>query len=105
MAPSLGRFAALVLPEANTAMMKLFLEKVSQTFADFFIVMQVDQASWHHSKALLIPPNIRLIQQPAYSRSASTRLNARWRELTWARSPTSPRRNLSQPLMPEPSSV
>lgn len=66
-APALGRFAALVLPEANTAMMKLFLEEVSQTFADSFIVMQVDRASWHHSKALLIPANIRLIQQPAYS--------------------------------------
>lgn len=66
-APALGRFTALVLPEANTAMMNLFLEEVSQTFADFFIVMQVDQASWHHSKALLIPSNIRLIQQPAYS--------------------------------------
>src|SRR5690348_8499603 len=36
-APSLGRLAALVLPEANTAMMNLFLEEVSQTFADFFI--------------------------------------------------------------------
>ena len=66
-APSLGRCAALVLPEANTTMMNLFLEEVSQTFADYFIVMQVDQASWHHSKALLIPANIRLIQQPAYS--------------------------------------
>ena len=66
-APALGRFAALVLPEANTAMMNLFLEEVSQTFADSFIVMQVDQASWHHSKALVIPSNIRLIQQPAYS--------------------------------------
>jgi putative transposase len=66
-APALGRLAALVLASANTAMMTLFLEEVSQTFADFFIVMQVDQASWHHSKALVIPPNIRLIQQPAYS--------------------------------------
>ena len=72
-APSLGRCAALVLPEANTAMMKLFLQEVSQTFADSFIVLQVDQASWHHSKAVLIPPTIRLMKPPAYSRSASTR--------------------------------
>ena len=66
-APSLGRLVTLVLPEANTAMMNLFLEHVSQTFADFFIVMQVDQAGWHRSKALVVPANIRLIQQPAHS--------------------------------------
>lgn len=66
-APSLGRLSALVLPSANTAMMNLFLDQVSQTFADFFIVMQVDQAGWHRSNELVIPANIRLIQQPAYS--------------------------------------
>jgi len=66
-APSLGRFTALVLPTANTAMMNLFLSHVSQTFADFFIVMQVDQAGWHRSKELVVPANIRLIEQPPYS--------------------------------------
>ena len=66
-APSLGRLVALVLPEANTAMMNLFLEEVSRTFADFFLVMQVDQAGWHRSKTLVVPANIRLIQQPAHS--------------------------------------
>jgi transposase len=29
--------------------------------------MQVDQASWHHSKALVLPETIRLIQQPPYA--------------------------------------
>jgi transposase len=66
-APSLGKLSALVLPTANTAMMTLFLEQVSQDFADSFIVMQVDQAGWHRSKELVIPANMRLIQQPAYS--------------------------------------
>ena len=58
---------AFVLPTANTAMMQLFLEHVSHTFADYFIVMQVDRAGWHEAKALLVPENIRLIFQPAYS--------------------------------------
>jgi hypothetical protein len=40
-APSLDRLTALVLSETNTAIMNLFLEEASQTFADFFIVMQV----------------------------------------------------------------
>jgi len=66
-APSLGKICSLILPTADTQMMNLFLLHVSQTFSDFFIVMQVDQASWHHSKALLLPDNIRLIKQPPYS--------------------------------------
>lgn len=66
-APSLGRLSTLVLPTANTAMMNLFLEHVSQAFASYFIVMQVDQAGWHRSKELIVPATIRLIQQPAYS--------------------------------------
>lgn len=66
-APQLGLMTALVLPRADTAMMNLFLEHLSQTFADFFIVLQVDQAAWHCSKTLVIPDNIRLIYQPPYS--------------------------------------
>jgi transposase len=55
------------LPTANTEMMTLFLEQVSQTLREYFIVMQVDQAGWHQSAELVIPANIRLIQQPTYS--------------------------------------
>jgi len=66
-APQLGLMTSLVLPRADTPMMQLFLDHVSETFAEYFIVMQVDQAGWHRSKALVIPENIRLISQPAYS--------------------------------------
>ena len=66
-APSLGKLVALVLPSADTHMMTLFLQQVSQEFADSFIVMQVDQAGWHRSRELHIPENIRLIFQPPYS--------------------------------------
>ena len=58
---------SLILPTATTAMMHLFLEQVSQTFADFFIVIQVDRAGWHGAKTLVVPDHIRLIPQPAYS--------------------------------------
>jgi len=57
----------LILPYANTKMMNLFLHQVSVELADYFIVMQVDKASWHRSKYLKIPENIRLIHQPSYS--------------------------------------
>jgi hypothetical protein len=40
---------------------------VSATYEKYFVVMQVDQASWHVTKDLKIPDNIRLIPQPASS--------------------------------------
>ena len=48
-------------------MMNLFLKQVSQEFADYFIVLQVDRASWHRAKSLQVPENIRLLPQPPYS--------------------------------------
>lgn len=66
-APALGKMTCLVLPYANTAMMNLFLAQVSKEFTDYFIVLQVDRASWHRAKSLEIPENIRLLPQPPYS--------------------------------------
>jgi putative transposase len=66
-APEAGKMTSLLLPGANTAMMNRFLEHVSQEFRDYFIVMQVDRAGWHDGSELMIPENIRLIAQPAYS--------------------------------------
>ncbi len=47
-------------------MMNLFLGQVSREFADYFVILQLDKASWHRSNCLTIPENIRLIFQPAY---------------------------------------
>jgi len=66
-APQLGLMTCLVLPYANTKMMNLFLAQVSQEFADYFVILQLDKASWHRSSCLTVPENIRLIFQPAYS--------------------------------------
>lgn len=66
-APAQGKMTSLILPSAETAMMNLFLEHVSQTFSKFFIVMQVDGAGWHHSAELGVPSNMRLIAQPPSS--------------------------------------
>jgi transposase len=48
-------------------MMQLFLDHVSASYADSFLVMQLDQAAWHQTKELRVPENIPLITQPAYS--------------------------------------
>jgi hypothetical protein len=66
-APQTGELLCLILPTANTAMMNLFLDYVSQSLPDYFIVMQLDQTGWHHSRSLPVPDNIRLIAQPAHS--------------------------------------
>ena len=67
-APELGEMTCLILPHANTLMMGLFLKQVVAEFPNYFIVVQVDRATWHTSKKLPIPENIRLFPQPAYSR-------------------------------------
>jgi len=57
----------LILPYANTDMMNLFLEEVSNDFKEYFVIMLVDGAGWHRSGDLEIPENIRLIEQPSHS--------------------------------------
>ena len=66
-APKEGKMTSLILPAADTSMMNLFLEHVSRIYSEYFLVIQVDQAGWHSSKDLIVPENIRLIRQPAYS--------------------------------------
>jgi transposase len=66
-APKQGEMTCLILPYSNTEMMNVFLKQVSSDFSSYFIVMQVDQASYHDSNDLLIPENIRLLPQPPYS--------------------------------------
>ena len=65
--PSKGKMSSLILPYANTDMMNLFLQQVSDDFKDFEVIMQIDQAGWHKSNDLKCPENIHLIEQPAYS--------------------------------------
>ncbi len=64
---ALGKITSLILPYANTDMMNLFLEEVSNDFKEYFVIMLVDGAGWHRSQDLKIPENIRLIQQPSHS--------------------------------------
>lgn len=65
--PHDGQLDTLILPDADTAMMNLFLEEVSRRHAAEFILMFLDKAGWHRAKGLRIPPNIRLDWLPPYS--------------------------------------
>ena len=56
--PQSGDSFFLILPYCNTDCMNIFLEKLSETYPDDYILLACDRASWHTTKALKIPENI-----------------------------------------------
>lgn len=48
-------------------MMNIYLQELSKAYADKIIMLIMDQAGWHKSKELFIPPNIKLLFLPPYS--------------------------------------
>ena len=65
--PQDGRHDSLVLPAANTEAMSIFLEELNHRYPDEDLLIFMDQAGWHKSKALRIPKNIALAFLPPYS--------------------------------------
>jgi hypothetical protein len=62
-----GSNFSLILPGVNTEYMKLYLEKLSESFCDKRIILFMDQAGWHKSKDLNIPINVSIVFLPPYS--------------------------------------
>ncbi len=63
--PKAGKAAGLVLPYCNTAAMNLHLAEIAAAVAPgAHAVMLVDQAGWHLSDRLVVPPNITLVPLP-----------------------------------------
>ena len=62
--PKRGRSHFLVLPRCDTRCMNYFLRDLSEQFPHSMILMVLDGASWHASKALDVPPNILLFYLP-----------------------------------------
>jgi hypothetical protein len=66
--PERGVGAALVLPFANRAAMKLHLREISQAVSEgAHALLVVDGAGWHTSAKLEIPDNITLLILPPYA--------------------------------------
>ncbi len=64
--PKEGKGAALVLPWCNTAAMSLHLAEIATAVTPGgHAVLLVDQAGWHLSHKLVVPPNITLVPLPA----------------------------------------
>jgi hypothetical protein len=63
-----GQGFALVLPEASTRAMQVFLDQFAAALeADEHAVMLLDQAGWHGARALVVPGNVTLVPLPPYS--------------------------------------
>jgi hypothetical protein len=66
--PSTGQGFALVLPEASTRAMQVFLDQFAAALeADEHAVMLLDQAGRHGARALVVPGNVTLVPLPPYS--------------------------------------
>jgi transposase len=63
--PQEGTGAALVLPRCNTEAMSLHLAEIAAAIASGkHVALLVDQAGWHLSHDLVVPPNITLVPLP-----------------------------------------
>ncbi len=58
---------SLFLPSVNTEMMNLYLDGLARAYPEAQILIIWDQAGWHGSRDLELPPNIRCEALPPYS--------------------------------------
>jgi len=62
--PLHGKAAGLILPECNTAAMNLHLAEIAAVAPGAHAARILDQAGWHVSAKLIVPPNITLVPLP-----------------------------------------
>ena len=66
--PLTGRGSAMLAPRADTAYMNEHLRFISEAAdPDEHVVLVLDGAGWHASRALRVPANITLLPLPPYS--------------------------------------
>jgi len=59
-----GESFFLIMPNCDTDCMNVFLRELSAEYPKDYILLPLDNAMWHKSKALTIPDNIRLLYLP-----------------------------------------
>lgn len=67
LSPMDGVMDSFILPDMYTDTLSIFLGKVAERHEKEFIVMVLDGAPCHRSGTLVVPTNLRLVEQPPYS--------------------------------------
>lgn len=62
-----GRFDSLILPQVNSACMRVFLDEIAARYPNENVVMVLDGAGWHKSKEIELAENVRTLFLPPYS--------------------------------------
>ena len=65
--PSDAALDSLVLPHVNTPCTQVFIDEVATRYRHENIVMVIDGAGWHKSRALRLPKNLHFLRLPPYS--------------------------------------
>lgn len=65
--PKTGRDSTLLMPYVNSDCMNVFLNHMAKELEGREILLVMDGAGWHKSRALKIPKNIEIIYLPPYS--------------------------------------
>jgi putative transposase len=60
--------------------MNVFMEHLSAAYPDDLLLLVMDKASWHRSKGLSIPENIRILHIPPYTPEMNP-IEQIWKEL------------------------
>jgi transposase len=66
-APKSGEYFILELPRVDTEIVNIYLKELSEAYSEKNILLIWDQAGYHRSKDLQIPPNIVIEPLPPYS--------------------------------------
>jgi hypothetical protein len=59
--PLTGESFFLVMPYCDTICMNVYMKHLSKAFPNDLLLLVIDKASWHRSKGLIIPENVRIL--------------------------------------------
>lgn len=65
--PTTGESVCAYLPRVDALCLEAFLEHVGKKYADHRVVLVLDNAPSHLSKAVVLPENVSLLKLPPYS--------------------------------------
>ena len=78
--PRDGEKFFIIAPTCNTAWINAFLKELSKAYPDDYIILVMDNASWHISDKVDLPHNIEIFNIPPYTPQMNP-IEQIWKEL------------------------